>query len=206
MKKRVIILALCILLMSVSLAQALPQYIISGTGQIGTGGGGPFQVAGNGMNFQTFCIETREYLSADGKTPYYGSIDPLVYYSSGGSTFSALISGETAKLYNYFLDKQTTLTLLEKDLIQQAIWMYQDQPDWSDDPNNWWYANASTLIATNRTIMALNLWTTDIGVPGPEDYDYKKQSLLIATPEPGILMLLGLGLAGILGIKRKFKS
>lgn len=50
--------------------------------------------------------------------------------------------------------------------------------------------------------MVLNLWNTDVG-EGPyanylteDNYNnYKKQNMLIAVPEPGILILLGIALS-----------
>ena len=70
MKSRSVLLSMFILLMSVSLAQALPQYYVNDT--IGrSGNGGPFQILGYtdpSVNFQTFCVEETEYISLGGNT------------------------------------------------------------------------------------------------------------------------------------------
>jgi hypothetical protein len=163
------------------------------------------------VNFETFCVEEKEYISLGGK--YYGSIDSIVYYSSGpNSLSSAAIDPHTAILYNYFLDNQSTLSNADKTLIQNAIWAYQGQLAYGSPlvNTNYYYLHVSDLAASSRTIMALNLWTADVG-NGPYasngyDYDHRAQTMLIATPEPGILILFSLGLVGVAVIRRKVSS
>jgi hypothetical protein len=107
-------------------------------------------------------------------------------------------------LYNYFLDNQSILSDTQKRDIQLAIWMWQDQI--SDDAGNSFFTDASTLVASNRTIMALNLWTADVSGPYYDNqtaFEAKAQTLLIATPEPMTLILFGLGLIGLAGLRRK---
>lgn len=202
MKRKSVLMAMFILMMSVSIAHALPEYTVNDTtGRMGNGG--PFQVTGNGMNFQTFCVELQEYISLGGT--YYGSIDSLVYYSSGAYTFSAAVNPNTALVYNYFLDHQSTLSNTEKRDIQLAIWMYQGQM--TIDHTNFFVdkIDDNELSATNRTILALNLWDANVSPPydNEGDYSHRKQSMLIATPEPGTLLLVGLGLVGLAGLRRK---
>jgi hypothetical protein len=200
MKRKSILLAVFLLLMSVSVAQALPQYTVADTpGR--SGSGGPFLV---NDSFQTFCVEIGENISLGGK--YWGSIDSAIWYNASGNILvSGAINANTAKLYNYFLDKQSTLTDAQKYDIQLAIWMWQDQM--IDDLGNYYFTNASTLNASNRTIMALNLWNADVSGPYSNNqnaFDNKAQTLLIAvTPEPGTLLLIGLGLVGLAVLRRK---
>jgi hypothetical protein len=216
MKKRLILLAVCMVcmfLMSASLAQALPQYYVNDTSGR-SGSGGPFQIVGYtdpSVSFQTFCIEWNEHISLGGK--YFGSVDPIVYYSSGNNSLaSAAIDPNTSILYNYFLDNQSTLSDANKALIQNAIWAYQGQGAYGSPSvtGNYYYEHVSDLTASHRTIMALNLWNTNVG-DGPYSgndtaFANRAQSMLIATPEPGILILLSLGLVGVAGIRRKLKS
>lgn len=200
---------LCLLVVSISTAGALPTYTLLTTpGRIGDGG--PFEIKGNGLDFLSFCVETQEYINFG--TPYFGSIDPVVVYgSSSSSSHADSIATETGKLYNYFLD-HPLLSDNDKHLIQIAIWTYQNQPGYTSPPvGNAFYDNASTY-PMDRQIMALNLWTSDVG-DGPytnylnnTDFAYKAQSQLIAVPEPGILILLGIGLSSVALVARRKKS
>jgi hypothetical protein len=216
MKKRAILFAACVLLISVSLAQAtpLPRFQVNDTSGR-SGSGGPFQILGVDSffpaNYQTYCIETGENITI-GHT-YWGTIDNVAYYSSSLSYLvSAPIAAGTSKLYNYFLDNQSTLSNTAKYDIQIAIWKFQGQ---SLGEANWYYNHVGDLVASNRTVYALNLWNADVGGPtynNPGDFAQRAQSMLYtpdggtSVPEPSVLILLGLGLIGVAGIRRKFKA
>jgi hypothetical protein len=199
MKKRSIFLAVCLVLMFVSLAQALPLYTIQT--KVGGGSGGPFYITGNSLSFWTFCIETQEYIYPPYPVSYYGSIDSIPIGNSGVSP--AQLSDNTKKLYSYFLDNPT---LSNTEALQIAIWSYQNQPGYQTPPTGNTYYNSAPGYTQTRGVSVLNLWQNEDGTGA-------RQSMLIEfgnppnnVPEPGILILLGLGLIGVVGIKRKFKA
>ncbi len=135
MKKMRILFAVVILFgLSVTLAEALPQYqVLDYPGR--TGLGGPFLInpLSGEPDFLTFCLETNEYISL---TVYYGSIEPYAVYGGvGGTTYLGWwttytideLSDNTKKLYDYALDNWNSLQSAPLTAIQYAIWAYEGE-------------------------------------------------------------------------------
>ena len=199
MKKGMILLAVCFLVMSFSLVQANPIYTINA--EIGPSPGGPFSLTGPGGLFQTFCVETQEYINVPGT--YYGTIDSVVMFSSHNSATDAPLNDNTKRLYSYFLDTPGfTSTQLED--IQKAIWDYQDQPGYDGTQASNPYYIAAPTYTLDHTVSVLNLWTAD----NSNLFEDKAQSMLIQTttvPEPLTILLFGTGLVGLGLSSRKFR-
>jgi len=204
MKKRIFLAAICIVLISASLCQALPTYTIA-AGPNRITDGGPFIVNGS---FDTFCLETGEYIAIGGT--YRGSIDSVVYYGTPAGHTVTVNSGEALNskvigLYDYYLDHQATLNASSTALagIQEAIWAWQGQA--SAPSGDDYYTNYQNYVGTVRNIEVLNLWDSDATAYTAGGAD---QSLLIvgSVPEPSILILLGLSLMGLAGVRRKFSK
>ena len=150
--------------------------------------------------FETFCIELDEYVSL-------GS-----YYLVGSISTEAVLGGvntnsndplDPMSAYLYYNFRMGTLanfdrTLLsDVDTLQLAFWMIEQEKPYA--------ANKYVTLAQNAInsgqwsglglVRVLNLNNLDGSVA---------QSMLTLVPEPLSLILLGLGLIGIAGIRRKF--
>lgn len=195
-----------------SIANAYPVSVgeyIKVTAYSGTTGGGEFTVVSSGnVTFQSFCLERDEYLNPN---TFYKIADISKTAVQGGINTNAgdLLNPKTAYLFYHFaigdLKADATHSYSKLDLVygqdalQRAIWMLEDEL--AKDDSNKFYA----------LVKDMNL--TDIGAvrvinPVDENYSstdprYYKQSILVLTPEPGTILILGLGLAGLAAIRRK---
>ena len=214
--KMMCFVAACFLVISFSLAEAYPLYEVLDT-PYRLSNGGPFLIdpVGFGANFYSFCVERTEYIHLSGI--YYGTIDSVVIYGSGDVNNSDVLQTNTKKLYNYALDNWAAIIAgptapQELTAIQVAIWASQGEIVAPSPGANWYYDHVgdASLFPLNRNIMVLNLWTRDVQgyepfVGNQNAFGLRAQSQLIAVPEPGILILLGIGLSslGLLARRKK---
>jgi len=215
--KMMCLTVVCLLLGAISTAQALTKYTISDT-IYRQSTGGPFLMNPDdgSSSFYTFCVETGEHIGFGPQ--YYGTIDSVVIFGSGIKDNSDPLNLNTKRLYDYALDNWAALTsgtlkptngtpAEELTAIQAAIWAFQGETGApaSGSRADYYYQNVLTLNPNlDRTIMALNLWTADVSlapyqpiIGNANAYAAKAQSQLIAVPEPGILILLGIAMSAI---------
>ncbi|MGZ6193266.1 MAG: VPLPA-CTERM sorting domain-containing protein, partial [Syntrophales bacterium] len=178
------------------------------------------QYAGHNPSFQTFCLEENEYINTN--TTYNVTIDNGAIKGGLGGGNPDPISKGTA--YLYFQFAQGTLVVYnygplaaDRDpsaaLLQQAIWVLEQEAGNPGQGVNAFldsvvlgYAGATYAdkLAAARAdnnngfypVYALNL--TFNGVDA--------QSQLVVTPIPAAVWLLGTGLLGLVGIRRRFKE
>lgn len=230
MKKRNILsifIALVVLIASTQMALA---YTIKTTG--GPSGFGPWQVLsggeftlqeGGGLNvlgnyvadtkkqgltvdtFQSFCLENDEFISPN--TLYNATVSQAAVNGGGGGPSPDPISRGTAWLYSNFA--QGTLSGYDYSLagrttsaadLQNAIWYLEGEGGANNAFVALAIANAVNYSSDNNgfyNVAVLNI--TDLS-------GNVKQDMLVATPIPAAVWLLGTGVVGLVGIRRKFKK
>ena len=175
------------------------------------GSGGLFTITdtNGGPSINTFCIELNEHIIVTGDT--VGSI--LNYAVQGGRTGGPNdpISIATDWLYAQFMAGNSLYS--NKRALQMAFWILEGEtinPNTSqDEAGTWWgsdpdYGTAQKYVEDANKVTTGTYGTQVLNLLDPSGDN--AQSHLIHVPEPGILILLGISMASIVGVKRWWKD
>jgi hypothetical protein len=191
------------LLIGLFMAPAAKADVVAGDSIVitqGVGGanyGGSFNVAENGtIQFSTFCLERNEYFYP-GQTYQVTSITTGAINGgiSGGNPDQ--LDTRTAFLFNRWSTGQIAHTAANANALQLAIWALEGE--WSQvlpDTALGYYNMSKETDGSLYGVMVMNLWGPIPGGLG------NAQDMLIQTPVPAAVWLLGSALLGLIGIRR----
>jgi len=225
MKKLISVMVLSVFLTLTTMAMASQVTFINGYGPYQTGLGGEFTLApsadlswvlGNYVpgksslagtaTFQTFCLEVGEHVYANGT--YNAAINTNAITGGVGlagdpiSIGTAYLYSEFAKgtLVNYAFNGTEAEREASAALLQNAIWYLEGEGGAANSYYNLVNNKFGNAFADNNgayNVAVLNLTDANGGFA---------QDVLVATPIPTALWLLGSGLLGLVGLRRKFKA
>ena len=195
---------------------------VSSSGPLG--GGGEIRVVNrnNGFYWETFCLEREEIVLQTSRNPYLVYDISKYAYSGGGGAVGGRdeLSGATKWLYyNYWtgvLSSQYGYDGVSKKkgqgALQLAIWYLEGETDSlteTDGDGKTWKGKYFYDLAVQHESDGALLPVYAMNIRGPyskdatdKDIGEGQSMLVVVTPEPLTLLLLGLGLIGLSGIRR----
>ena len=243
MKKKKLFISFMALVVLFAFAQMAMAYTVATVNNYGpyqTGLGGEFSLqpadglqgvlnyyngfaknqAGNTPNFQTFCVETNEYIWPN--TLYSATLSNAAIKGGVGGPRPDPVSKGTADLYYQFATNTWTgglsykygdaaLRLIDAANLQQTIWWLEEEgldPGAGNQYRNYvltTYTTEAGARADNAglfSVMAVNVWELDQA----GNLNYIKQDMLTVVPIPAAAWLLGSGLIGLVVIRRRMKK
>jgi hypothetical protein len=165
----------------------------------GPGGGGVITYHNNstGADFDTFCLESGVYI-------YPGSYYQVTNISndviSGGSGLTSLANQTKWLFYQWAMGSLDGYAKYGEYSLQLAIWYFQNQLTEVADAGALYFISTAKdgsylpVFAANPTLLDSSGKLT-----GQEGQSF----LIVQTPEPMTLILLGAGLMGLAGLRRK---
>ena len=187
------------LLLMVPMANAYPVINVGDTATFkdgpGSTSGGEFKMSINGSYvYQTFCVETGEFLNFTDNFTVNAFETPAL---GTAALFWHFIKGDLTG-YDY---GGGTANVTAADNLQQAIWYFQGQ---SGGVNNSYVTLANSYIAAGFTNYGQVVILDMKNLAGGNAQDVL--AVTNAVPIPAAVWLLGSGLLGLVGIRRRFKK
>lgn len=229
--KKVFLLMISIVLIPIS-ANAIPYWqfgeditvsLVPGTGvpSLITGWGGLFKIENipRKLTVYGFCVELDEWLSYADRV--FDGDDDEAWAGGRNSNTGDILSNPTQWLYWRYLigDKNYS----DPQAVQLAIWYLEDEYyDKANTPDDWnkWYINKGgkkeladlALKYIKDAISSGSSFTSDYIVAldtfqyGKDNKIIQGQSYIYRVPEPGLLILLGIGITGVGILARRYRK
>ena len=159
--------------------------------------------------FDTFCLERDEYFSP-GSSYYIGSITGNAINGGIGGPSPDPISSQTAYLFSGWSNWTIAHSAANANALQLAIWKFEEE--WNGafavgSLEKYYYdlAVSNAVEGSFYGVSVLNIYGSSC-VPGATCNPSYQQDMLVGVPEPTTMLLFGLGLLGLAGLRRRFKK